>query len=220
MTVTVTGLSEPRAGESRGPNDETGTWPSMAQDDAESLRRVVGNLVEVALSHGADFSAMAKAFVLTDAGMTPWARSELAISLHAVERRASGRERVLVSRDWIADRFGITSQGVSYLCTAGRLEMRKIRVGKRRRSAIPLWSACEHFDVSPEERDEITADLPRDDEGLVEPTFLCPRTPQAPRMIGAAESRTQESEDLVAPVCATCAAAASTRTSVTISADP
>lgn len=194
--MTVTDLSELRTGPARGLEDEV----RPGTGDAELLRRVAGNLVEVALAHGADFSAIAHAFVLTDDGMTPWSRSEMALSLQRVLGRASGRERVLVSRDWIAERFGITSQGVSYLCKAGRLAVKKIRVGKRSRSAIPLWSVCEHFDVSPEERDEITSDLPQDHEGLVEPTFLCPRT--QPRLPGRAGDGT----DRLAVLCARCSA--------------
>ena len=150
---------------------------TQAENPQRELYAVVGKLVELALAHGVTPKEIAVALGDSEDDLPPAARKQArALGLVLVELLRVGgreRERVIVSRDWIAANFGVTAQNVSYLCKVGRLAGRKLRVDGRRRSAIPLWSVCEYFGVSSERRSELTRDLPRGDDGRVRPVFLC-----------------------------------------------
>ncbi|MDE0259614.1 MAG: hypothetical protein OXR82_14680 [Gammaproteobacteria bacterium] len=76
-------------------------------DEAPHAWRVIGNLVELALAHGADFVAIATALV------APSGDRGKPDPLLALPPPA--REDVAVSRDWVAEQFRITPQGVSHL---------------------------------------------------------------------------------------------------------
>jgi len=140
------------------------------EEDVSRLWRVIGNLVELALAHGADLADVSSALVASADDQT---RSDFLRTLQGALRRSSGRDPIMVSRDWIAQQFDITPQGVSHLCKAGHLESTKIRVENRQRSAIPLSSVCSYFGVSGEAREKLAAVLPRDAEGSIKPVFLC-----------------------------------------------
>ena len=142
----------------------------MLNDERHVLRGLAMNLAHVARSHGADPEELADVFhgapenMLTDAG--------LASEIDRLLANVRNQERVMVTRDWVAEQFSITPQGVSHLCKVGRLESRKMRVDGHSRMVIPLWSVCEYFGVSPATRDEMTATLPRDEDGEIEPVLL------------------------------------------------
>ena len=154
-------------------NEPGGGTPESPRE----LYAVVGKLVELALARGVKPDEIAAALLSDSDDLLPAARKRAqALGLVLVELLGLGdsdRERVIVSRDWIAANFGVTAQNVSYLCKVGRLASRKIRVAGRRRSAIPLWSVCEYFGVSSERRGELTKHLPHGDDGRIRPVFLC-----------------------------------------------
>ena len=78
------------------------------------------SLAQVARSHGADAEELADIFhgapenMLTDVAIG----SEIDRLLANVR----SQERVMVTRDWVAEQFSMTPQGVSHLCKVGRLE--------------------------------------------------------------------------------------------------
>lgn len=135
------------------------------------LRGMVVNLVECARAHGATADELAGLFHGDPANMTT--EAGIFQELDRLEANERGREPVMVSQAWIADRFGITQGGVSFLCKTGRLTSDTIRVeGRGRpRKVIPLWSVCEYFGISPHDRDRITAHLPRDEDGEIKPVY-------------------------------------------------
>ena len=153
--------------------------PGTTPGERRLLCNVVGKLVELALARGAGPSEIAAALgASAEDDLRSEARERaqaLSLLLAELVGLSGDRERVMVSRDWIAHHFSVTPQNVSYLCKTGRLASKKLRVRSRRRSAIPLWSVCEHFGVSPEKRKEWTADLPCGADGRIKPVFLCSR---------------------------------------------
>ena len=143
----------------------------MNGDERDVLRGMVANLVQIARRYGADEGELADLLgasdptnMLTDKGVM----AELDRLIESVR----DLEPVMVSYEWVAQRFAMTTQGVSWLCKSGRLHSVKIRHEGRRRAAIPLWSVCQYFGPSRARRDEITAHLPRNADGEIEPVFF------------------------------------------------
>ena len=143
----------------------------MSADERDVLRGIIANLVQVARRYGADegeisglLGASDPANVLTNKGVMT--------ELDRLVGNVRALDPVLVSYDWVAQRFGMTTQGVSWLCKSGRLHSVKIRHEGRRRTAIPLWAVCQYFGPLRARRDEITAHLPRNADGEIAPVFF------------------------------------------------
>ena len=136
---------------------------TLVNDLVEEMRRWAVPPDAIAAALGGQLAPADFEDLKTDAQM--WA---------AVERRvteARAANDVLVSCARAAQLTAMTRQGITWHVKHGNLPAVKLRVAGRSRLGIPLTSLCEYFDIAPQRRAELTADLPRDAAGNIDTVF-------------------------------------------------
>ena len=141
--------------------------------ERDVMRTLVTDVVETMQEHAVPTEAQAAAFQLLQS-FTPQARLTSAQVWAAVERQlveARAATDVLVSCARAAQLTAMTRQGIAWHVKNGNLPAVKLRVAGRSRLGIPFTSLCDYFEIAPQRRAELTADLPRDAAGNLDTVF-------------------------------------------------